>query len=234
MSENSEKCFKKCLACKLDVYIESDINGPDITGPDKNATNPNTTRHPNGENRTTRPRPDSELPNTTPTRIFINLLNMESSTLEKLIKECHSAKTKAYAPYSRFRVGAAILCQDGKIFQGCNVENASHGQGICAERAAIVTAVSHGYRRFKAIAVTTDIVDKLSYPCGACRQYIIEFGVDYDVYLVKPDSTYKKIKVIDLLPLAFGPAHLNLLSGQQWSSKETKLFWHVLNRGPKL
>ena len=107
------------------------------------------------------------------------------------------------------------MCQDGKIFQGCNVENASHGQGICAERAAIVTAVSHGYRRFKAIAVTTDIVDKLSYPCGACRQYIIEFGVDYDVYLVKPDSTYKKIKVIDLLPLAFGPAHLNLLSGQQ-------------------
>ena len=140
---------------------------------------------------------------------------METSVLQRLIEECHSAKIKAYAPYSKFRVGAAILCEDGRIIQGCNVENAAHGQGICAERAAIVTAVSKGYRRFKAIAVTTDIVDKLSYPCGACRQYIIEFGADYDVYLVKPDCSYTKIKVKDLLPLAFEPEHLELLSWQQ-------------------
>ena len=135
---------------------------------------------------------------------------MEITVLERLITECHSAKEKAYAPYSKFYVGAAVLCEDGKIIQGCNVENVCHGQGFCAERAAVVTAISQGYRRFKAIAVTTDVIDKPVYPCGACRQFITEFGTDYDLYLVKPDSTYLRVNVNDLLPLPFGANHLKL------------------------
>ena len=135
---------------------------------------------------------------------------MENGVLEKLIEECHAAKEKAYAPYSKVRVGAAVLCEDGKIIQGCNVENACYCQGWCAERTAIVAAVSNGYRRFKAIAVTSDIIDKPITPCGACRQFMAEFGTDYEVYMVKPDSTYIKMKVKDLLPFSFGPADLEL------------------------
>lgn len=135
---------------------------------------------------------------------------MENGVLEKLIEECHAAKEKAYAPYSNVRVGAAVLCEDGKIIQGCNVENACYCQGWCAERTAIVAAVSKGYRRFKAIAVTSDIIDKPITPCGACRQFMAEFGTDYEVYMVKPDSTYIKMKVKDLLPFSFGPADLEL------------------------
>lgn len=135
---------------------------------------------------------------------------METAVLEKLIKECHEAKEKAYAPYSKIRVGAAVLCENGEIIQGCNVENACYCQGWCAERTAIVAAVSKGYRRFKAIAVTSDMIDKPITPCGACRQFMVEFGTDYDVYMVKPDSTYTMEKVQDLLPHAFVPAHLGL------------------------
>ena len=128
---------------------------------------------------------------------------MNASELEKLIQECHAAKEKAYAPYSKFRVGAAVLCEDGQIIQGCNVENVSHGHGLCAERAALVGAVSLGYRKFKAISVTTDVTDKWTYPCGSCRQFIVEFGNDLDIYLVKTDSTYKKVNIKDILPYPF-------------------------------
>lgn len=128
---------------------------------------------------------------------------MNAGELEKLIEECHAAKEKAYAPYSNFRVGAAVLCENGEIVHGCNVENASHGQGLCAERSAIVQAVSLGYRKFKAISVTTDVTDKWAYPCGSCRQFIVEFGHDLDIYLVKVDSSYKKVNIKDLLPFPF-------------------------------
>ena len=128
---------------------------------------------------------------------------MDGTELEKLIKECHVAKEKAYAPYSKFRVGAAVLCENGEIIQGCNVENVSHGQGLCAERSALVRAVSLGHRKFKAIAVTTDVTDKWAFPCGSCRQFMIEFGTHLDIYLVKTDSTYKKFNIEDLLPYPF-------------------------------
>lgn len=134
---------------------------------------------------------------------------MDTAELEKLIQECHAAKEKAYAPYSKFRVGAAVLCENGLIVQGCNVENASHGQGLCAERAALVRAVSLGYRKFKAIAVTTDVTDRWAYPCGSCRQFIIEFGENLDIYLVKTDSTYTKCNIKDLLPHAFQSSFLS-------------------------
>ena len=130
-------------------------------------------------------------------------VEMNPDKLEKLIQECHAAKEKAYAPYSKFRVGAAVLCENGVIIQGCNVENASHGQGLCAERAALVQAVSLGYRKFKAISVTTDVTDNWTYPCGSCRQFIVEFGKDLEIYLVKTDNTYKKVNIQDLLPHAF-------------------------------
>ena len=134
---------------------------------------------------------------------------MNDSELEMLIKECLVAKEKAYAPYSNFRVGAAVFCEDGRIVQGCNVENVSHGQGLCAERSAIVSAVSLGYRKFKAICVTTDVTDKWAYPCGSCRQFIIEFGDNLDIYLVKPDSTYKKVNIKELLPCPFKATFLS-------------------------
>jgi cytidine deaminase len=133
---------------------------------------------------------------------------MNPGELEKLIQECHAAKEKAYAPYSKFRVGAAVLCEDGEIIQGCNVENACFCEGLCAERAALVQAVSLGYRKFKAISVTTDVTDEWTYPCGSCRQFITEFAKELDIYLVKTDSTYKKVNVKDLLPHAFQAAFL--------------------------
>ncbi|KTF89907.1 hypothetical protein cypCar_00042844 [Cyprinus carpio] len=91
---------------------------------------------------------------------------------------------------------------------GCNVENASFGLTVCAERTAIQRAVAKGYRRFTAIAVTCDIKDSFVGPCGACRQVLMEFGTEWDVYLTKPDGTYRKTSLRDLLPLAFTPAHL--------------------------
>ena len=141
-------------------------------------------------------------------------MRMNSNVVERLIEECHSAKTRAYSPYSKVRVGAALLCEDGTedgtIIQGCNVENAVYSLSWCAERSAIVAAVSRGFRKFKAIAVTSDMIEKPITPCGACRQVMAEFGTDYDVYMVKPDSTYTKVTVQDLLPYSFLPDDLPL------------------------
>ncbi|XP_037335229.1 zgc:103586 isoform X2 [Pungitius pungitius] len=114
----------------------------------------------------------------------------------------------AYCPYSRFPVGAAVLTADGAIITGCNVENASYGLTVCAERTAVQRAVVEGHRRFTAIAVACDIKDRFVGPCGACRQVLMEFGSDLTVYLTKPDGTYKETSLSELLPLAFSPAHL--------------------------
>lgn len=135
---------------------------------------------------------------------------MTTNIIETLIRECHSAKQHAYSPYSKVRVGAALLCEDGTIVSGCNVENSVYPLSWCAERTAIVAAVSRGFRKFKAIAVTSDMVEKPISPCGACRQVMAEFGTDYDVYMVKPDSTYVKVTVQDLLPYSFLPDDLSL------------------------
>lgn len=124
-----------------------------------------------------------------------------------LIKECSKAKELAYSPYSKFRVGAALLAHDNKIFTGCNVENASYGLSICAERTAIVKAVSSGSTKFKAIAVTSDMNEYIT-PCGACRQFIAEFGLDIVVYLVSNDSSYETTTSGDLLPRAFTAENL--------------------------
>ncbi|XP_065889405.1 cytidine deaminase-like [Dysidea avara] len=123
--------------------------------------------------------------------------------LDELIQKCFKAKEKAYNPYSKFRVGAALLTEGGQIFTGCNVENASYGLCICAERTAICKAVSEGYRSFKAIAVSSDMTEKFISPCGNCRQFMIEFGGDYEVFLTKGDGSYQRHLVRDLLPHSF-------------------------------
>ncbi|XP_060791189.1 zgc:103586 isoform X1 [Neoarius graeffei] len=131
-----------------------------------------------------------------------------SNQVAELVAKCLQARDMAYCPYSQFPVGAAILTSGGAIITGCNVENASYGLTVCAERTAIQRAVAEGHRNFTAIAVTCDIEDSFVGPCGACRQVLMEFGTEWDIYLTKPDGSYKKTSLRELLPLAFSPAHL--------------------------
>jgi cytidine deaminase len=134
---------------------------------------------------------------------------LDESVIKDLVKESLKAKCYAYNPYSHFRVGAALLAENDRIFTGCNVENASYGLSICAERTAVVKAVSEGQTKFKAIAVATDIKEKTISPCGACRQFLVEFGKDWFVILTKPDLSYTCLTVGDLLPHHFSPEDLN-------------------------
>lgn len=120
----------------------------------------------------------------------------------ELIKIAKAAKEKAYVPYSNFKVGAAILTDDNRIFTGCNIENASYGGTNCAERTALFKAVSEGYRKFKKIAVIGDS-DDFTYPCGICRQVLSEFGIDIEVIVANQNEDYKTYKLSELLPNAF-------------------------------
>lgn len=104
---------------------------------------------------------------------------LDTETIEKLIAASRSAQARAYCPYSKFPVGAAILSVDGTIYQGCNIENAAYSGTICAERVAMTKAVSEGQRKFRAMAVTTDL-DYFSSPCGNCRQFIVEVSYRID------------------------------------------------------
>lgn len=109
---------------------------------------------------------------------------------------------KAYAPYSKFSVGAALLTTDGEIFDGVNVENASYGLTICAERSAVVNAVAAGKHDFKAIAVACGNGDFCT-PCGACRQVLAEFSPDMDVIMVNSEGETKTVSLAELLPNNF-------------------------------
>ena len=110
-------------------------------------------------------------------------------TDQELLDLADKAKEKAYAPYSRFQVGAAILTKEGKVFTGCNVENSSYGAAICAERTAAVKAVSEGYHDFEMIAIASNGSDKETvYPCGICRQFLHEFNPDLKVICQSPDG----------------------------------------------
>lgn len=123
---------------------------------------------------------------------------------ESLIRAATEQKEKAYAPYSGFHVGAAVLSEDGRIFSGCNVENASYGLSICAERTAVFRAAGEGVRVIRAIAVTGDA--RVTWPCGACRQVLSEFvpaGQDMDVILAASLTDYRVFKLSALLPGAF-------------------------------
>jgi cytidine deaminase len=125
---------------------------------------------------------------------------------DPLVSAARAAQQQAYAPYSRFRVGAALEAEDGRVFVGCNVENASYGLTICAERAAVCAAVAAGARRLRRAVVVTD-TDPPAAPCGACRQVLSEFGPDLQVLGVGPGGSVSWT-MGQLLPAAFGPEQL--------------------------
>lgn len=126
---------------------------------------------------------------------------MKNSIEEKmLIQKAIEAMEKSYSPYSGFPVGAALLTDDGEIFTGTNVENASFGLTVCAERSAIVSAVSNGKKKFKAIAVASKRSEPTS-PCGMCRQFMAEFG-DFEVLLAGRENLLRTT-VFELLPMHF-------------------------------
>jgi len=122
-----------------------------------------------------------------------------------LIEAAIAVRKQAYAPYSNYRVGAALLMEDGSIVTGVNVENASYGLAICAERTAVFKAVSEGYRKILAVAVATDNAGS---PCGACRQVLTEFAGDVPVYLVDGAGNGSDTTLYTLLPDHFGPENL--------------------------
>jgi len=121
---------------------------------------------------------------------------------EELVARALKARENAYVPYSKFPVGAALLTAEGEVFTGCNVENASYGLTVCAERVAVFSAVARGKRSFKALAVAADTGDYIS-PCGACRQVLAEFGGDMKVYLADRHGDFRETTVAELLPAAF-------------------------------
>ena len=123
-------------------------------------------------------------------------------TEEKLVALAKEAMKNAYAPYSKFQVGAALLAKDGRVFTGCNVENASYGATNCAERTAIFKAVSEGYREFDAIAIVASSGDFAS-PCGICRQVLAEFMPDGKVILDSKEKGMVTYFVRELLPSGF-------------------------------
>ncbi|CAF1470896.1 unnamed protein product [Rotaria magnacalcarata] len=136
------------------------------------------------------------------------ILAPSSTELQELFREAHLAKHKAYCPYSKFRVGAALLTTSGKIYSGCNIENASYALATCAERTAVVKAVSEGEKSFKKLAITSDVESGFTGPCGSCRQTLAEFGLDLDVYLVNTKNESKLYKLQEILPIAFTPSDL--------------------------
>ncbi|KAH6569489.1 hypothetical protein BASA50_010935 [Batrachochytrium salamandrivorans] len=134
---------------------------------------------------------------------------LTKETQLELAQYASQAKESSYSPYSNFRVGAALLAADGQVFLGCNVENASYGGTICAERTAFVKAVSEGVKTFLAIAVITDKDTAIS-PCGVCRQFMVEFGKNLMVYQFSKNFKVVAIKSLkELLPDSFGPEDLD-------------------------
>lgn len=134
--------------------------------------------------------------------------SISTDELDEMIRTADQAKLKAYAPYSKFRVGAALLDTNGKIFPGTNVENSSYGMTVCAERTAVFRAVTEGSLSFRAIVVTTDISESVVYPCGACRQVMSEFG-NLDIYCLRPNGKVTRTTLEDLMPMAFSSTQLN-------------------------
>ncbi|WP_040211380.1 cytidine deaminase [Clostridium polynesiense] len=129
---------------------------------------------------------------------------------EKLINGAIEAREYAYAPYSNFKVGAAVLMEEDKIFTGCNIENASFGATNCAERTAIFKGVAEGYKTIKAVAVTGD-PNSYTFPCGICRQVIAEFAEngDIEIIVVKNKNEYMIMTLDEILPGSFTKKDLN-------------------------
>ena len=131
-------------------------------------------------------------------------------TNEQLIIEAKKAREHAYVPYSKFQVGAALLTKDGKLYHGCNIENAAFGPTNCAERTAFFKAVSEGKTEFSAIAIaggrTGEAITDYTYPCGVCRQVMAEFcKSDFRILVAKHKEDYKIYTLEELVPHRFGP-----------------------------
>ena len=133
----------------------------------------------------------------------LNSAGIGRVTDDELVAMAREAMEFAYVPYSHFRVGAALLAKDGRVFKGCNIENASYGATNCAERTALFKAVSEGAREFTAIAITAE--KSAAWPCGICRQALYEFAPDLRVIIAYGDSR-EEANLSDLLPHGFGPA----------------------------
>lgn len=132
---------------------------------------------------------------------------------EELIQLAKEARQHSYCPYSGFSVGAALLCKDGKVYQGCNIENASFGPTVCGERSAFFKAVYDGEREFEAIAVVGgkagEEISGLFPPCGVCRQVMREFcGLDFKLYMGKENNGYEVKTLGEMLPLSFSNADM--------------------------
>ena len=125
---------------------------------------------------------------------------------EKLVAQAREARQRAYAPYSGYTVGAALLTKSGRIYTGCNVENAVYPLCTCAERVAVVKAVSEGEQEFDALAVVTE---NGGAPCGSCRQTLREFGEDIVVLIADAGGAYRETTVAELLPDSFGANDLS-------------------------
>ena len=135
------------------------------------------------------------------------------TTPEELVQLAKEARERAYTPYSGFSVGAALLCKDGKVYQGCNIENASFSPTICGERTAFFKAIYDGEREFEAIAVVGgkagEEISGLFPPCGVCRQVMREFcGLDFKLYLGKENNEFVETTLGDLLPMSFSKADM--------------------------
>jgi len=123
--------------------------------------------------------------------------------IKRLLRLAKAASKKAYAPYSKYRVGAALLTAKGDMFTGANVENASSGLTICAERAAVVGAVAAGQRKFTAIAIYSPDEKNMLYPCGSCLQVLAEFAEDMVIYSTSANEQIQRTALKELLPRAF-------------------------------
>jgi cytidine deaminase len=132
---------------------------------------------------------------------------MKTTDRQRLVGAARAAKDRAYAPYSGFPVGAAVLTDDGSVFSGCNVENASYGLSCCAERNAVAAAVRAGQRRVTAVAVIGDSATPLA-PCGACRQVLHEFNPRMTVLMTARNGRTRAVRLDRLLPYSFGPGSL--------------------------
>lgn len=140
---------------------------------------------------------------------------MDKEAIEELIGQALRAREFSYSPYSGYRVGAALLAADGSVYAGCNIENAAYTPTNCAERTAFFKAVSEGQKNFRAIAIaggpTGEPITQYAYPCGVCRQVMMEFCEpgSFDVIVAKSKSEYQIKKLFELLPDGFGPSNLD-------------------------